>query len=155
MVTIFSRTSIFPVVINGSKRGESIMASKNYYKCVQCQQETPSGHLFDALHDLSKGVVSNCAACGGTNQLHKMFEFALKPAAQNASCCMCSCLQNSIRGRRKIMGTGSLSIPSSLSWNTRARKAEFSGCLIGTLKRGRGRKRKSMGNSRRFWRNLY
>jgi hypothetical protein len=53
------------------------MASKIYYKCVRCQQQSPPGNLFDALLDLSKGVVSSCAACGGTKQLHKIFDFGL------------------------------------------------------------------------------
>lgn len=60
------------------------MPSKIYYKCGQCQQETPSGHLSDALHDLSKGVVSNCTACGGTKQVHKIFDFSLE--AGSAEC---------------------------------------------------------------------
>ena len=51
------------------------MASDTYYSC-KCPQRTYPSNLFDALLDLSKGL-SNCAACGGTKQLHKIFDFGL------------------------------------------------------------------------------
>jgi DNA-directed RNA polymerase subunit RPC12/RpoP len=53
------------------------MASKVYYGCVKCQQQTPAGNLFDALLEISKGVESRCATCGEERQLHKIFDFGL------------------------------------------------------------------------------
>ena len=53
------------------------MATKRYYSCAKCPQRTYQRNLFDALLDLSRGLVSNCAACGGSAELHLLFDFGL------------------------------------------------------------------------------
>lgn len=60
------------------------MATKRYYGCAKCPQQTYPPNLFDALLDLSNGLVSNCAACGGFKELHLVFDFGLD--AGSAEC---------------------------------------------------------------------
>lgn len=59
------------------------MATERYFKCVQCHKRTYPHHLFEALRDIS-GAGRKCKGCGGTEELHLVFDFGLEVG--NAAC---------------------------------------------------------------------
>jgi hypothetical protein len=53
------------------------MASQYFY-CIQCHEKYPTHQkLFDVLYEFSKTVPEDCAACGGTRELHLTLDFQL------------------------------------------------------------------------------
>ncbi len=49
-----------------------------YILCTQCHKKYPAHHkLFDTLYDFHKMVPEDCAACGGTRELHVTLDFQL------------------------------------------------------------------------------
>ncbi len=49
-----------------------------YFYCAQCHKKVAiSQRLFDSLFDLSRTDPENCAACGGTRELHVSLDFQL------------------------------------------------------------------------------
>ena len=49
-----------------------------YFYCTQCHKKVSiSQRLFDSLLDFSRADLRNCAACGGTRELHVSLDFQL------------------------------------------------------------------------------
>ena len=86
------------------------MASKVYYGCVKCRQQTPAGNLFDALLEISKGVESRCATCGEERQLHKIFDFGLGALRPDFKLLHAVCPREMSLWPGSKMGAGSLFI---------------------------------------------
>ncbi len=59
------------------------MATERYYVCVQCHERRNQPHLFEGLREISTSV-PRCKACGGTAELHLVFNFGLE--AGSAEC---------------------------------------------------------------------